>query len=405
MKISTRCVHSDQSADPYGAVSPPIYQTATFRQPTATEFAEYDYTRSGNPTRALVERQLAELEEGAYACAFGSGMAAITALTRLVDQGEEIIAGDDLYGGTVRMLEKILPRQGIAVRYVDTTDLRAVQAALTPQTRLVLIETPSNPLLRISDIRGLAEIARPAGVRLAVDNSMLSPCLQRPLTFGADLVIHSATKFLCGHSDVTAGAVITNDPALHERIAFQQNAEGAGLSPFESWLLLRGMKTLALRVERQNDSARKVAEFLELCGQVEKVYYPGFRKHPGRKIHRRQADGDGAVVTFTGIVREESHGRMVRALVYEVYGAMAQRQVESLATEARSRWPISDVAIVHRTGTLSVGDVSVVIAVAAPHRAEAFDACEWLIDELKRSVPIWKKEVYTDGESWVEDRP
>ncbi len=312
MKISTRCVHSDQSADPYGAVSPPIYQTATFRQPTATEFAEYDYTRSGNPTRALVERQLAELEEGAYACAFGSGMAAITALTRLVDQGEEIIAGDDLYGGTVRMLEKILPRQGIAVRYVDTTDLRAVQAALTPQTRLVLIETPSNPLLRISDIRGLAEIARPAGVRLAVDNSMLSPCLQRPLTFGADLVIHSATKFLCGHSDVTAGAVITNDPALHERIAFQQNAEGAGLSPFESWLLLRGMKTLALRVERQNDSARKVAEFLELCGQVEKVYYPGFRKHPGRKIHRRQADGDGAVVTFT-TGDEEFSKRIVEA--------------------------------------------------------------------------------------------
>lgn len=312
LKISTRCVHSDQSADPYGAVSPPIYQTATFRQPTATEFAEYDYTRSGNPTRALVERQLAELEEGAYACAFGSGMAAITALTRLVDQGEEIIAGDDLYGGTVRMLEKILPRQGIAVRYVDTTDLRAVQAALTPQTRLVLIETPSNPLLRISDIRGLAEIARPAGVRLAVDNSMLSPCLQRPLTFGADLVIHSATKFLCGHSDVTAGAVITNDPALHERIAFQQNAEGAGLSPFESWLLLRGMKTLALRVERQNDSARKVAEFLELCGQVEKVYYPGFRKHPGRKIHRRQADGDGAVVTFT-TGDEEFSKRIVEA--------------------------------------------------------------------------------------------
>ena len=312
MKISTRCVQSDQSTDPYGAIVPPIYQTATFRQPTASEFGEYDYTRSGNPTRALVERQLAQLEEGAYACAFASGMAAITALTRLAEQGEEIIAGDDLYGGTIRLLEKILPRQGITVHYVDTTDLGAVQAALTPQTRLILIETPSNPLLRISDIRGLAEIARNQRVLLAVDNSMLSPCLQRPLTLGADLVIHSATKFLCGHSDVTAGAVVANDPALHERIAFQQNAEGAGLSPFESWLLLRGMKTLALRVERQNDSGRKVAQFLELSGKVKKVYHPGFKNHPGREIHRSQADGDGAVVTFT-TGDEEFSKRIVEA--------------------------------------------------------------------------------------------
>jgi cystathionine beta-lyase len=312
MKHSTRCVHSTDLADPYGAIAPPIYQTATFRQPTATEFGEYDYTRSGNPTRALLERQLAELEEGAYACAFASGMAAITALTRLVEQGEEIIAGDDLYGGTVRLLEKILPRQGIAVRYVDTTDLSAVQAALTPQTRLILIETPSNPLLRISDIRGLAEIAHAERVLLAVDNSMLSPCLQRPLILGAHLVIHSATKFLCGHSDVTAGAVIANDPALHARIAFQQNAEGAGLSPFESWLLFRGMKTLALRVERQNDSALKVAQFLELSGKAKKVYHPGFKNHPGHQIHRSQADGDGAVVTFT-TGDEEFSKRIVEA--------------------------------------------------------------------------------------------
>ena len=299
MKISTRCVLTDRLADPYGAIAPPIYQTATFRQPTATEFGEYDYTRSGNPTRALLEQQLAELEEGGYACAFASGMASITALTRLVEQGEEIIAGDDLYGGTIRLLEKILPRQGIAVRYVDTTDLRAVQAALTTKTRLILIETPSNPLLRISDIRGLAAIARTHRVLLAVDNSMLSPCHQRPLTLGADLVLHSATKFLCGHSDVMAGAVITSDLALHERIAFQQNAEGAGLSPFESWLLLRGIKTLAIRVERQNKTALKVAQFLDSSGKVEQVYHPGLMNHPGREIHRSQSDGDGAVVTFT----------------------------------------------------------------------------------------------------------
>ncbi|MGH9904970.1 MAG: trans-sulfuration enzyme family protein, partial [Pyrinomonadaceae bacterium] len=199
----------------------------------------------------------------------------------------------------VRLLEQIRQRQGVGVCYTDTTELDAVRAALTPRTKLILIETPTNPLFRISDIRGLAQLANGAGVILAVDNSMLSPVLQQPLTLGADIVVHSATKFLCGHSDVTAGAVITRDSALHGRIAFQQNAEGAGLSPFESWLLLRGIKTLALRVERQNDSARRVAHFLELHPAVKKVYYPGFKNHPGHEIHRGQSEGDGAVVSFT----------------------------------------------------------------------------------------------------------
>src|SRR6266496_1638670 len=286
MRTSTRCVYFDTSNDPYGAMAPPIYQTATFQQQTASEFGEYDYTRSGNPTRHLLERQLANLEGGKYACAFASGMAAITALCRLVKTGEEIIAGDDLYGGTVRLLDQILPQQGIKVRYVDTSDLCAVANALTAETKLILIETPSNPLLRITDIRQVSKLARAVGALLAVDNSMLSPVLQQPLALGADVVLHSATKFLCGHSDVTAGAVITNDPFVDERISFQQNAEGAGLSPFESWLLLRGMKTLALRVDRQNETARKVAGVLELFLAVKKVYHPGFTNHPGHEIHR-----------------------------------------------------------------------------------------------------------------------
>jgi cystathionine beta-lyase len=299
LKTSTRCVQFAAQDDPHGAVVPPIYQTATFRQPTATEFGEYDYTRSGNPTRNLLEQQLADLEDGRHASAFASGMAAITALTRLVSSGEEIIAGDDLYGGTVRLLELIRQRQGIEVSYVNTTDLSAVSTALTYRTKLVLIETPTNPLFRISNIRELAQLTHEAGALLAVDNSMLSPILQRPLMLGADLVVHSATKFLCGHSDVTAGAVITNNSALHGQIAFQQNAEGAGLSPFDSWLLLRGLKTLDLRVERQNNTARKVAQFLESHEDVDKIYYPGFKKHPGHDIHRGQASGDGAVVSFT----------------------------------------------------------------------------------------------------------
>jgi len=299
MKISTRCVQLDVSEDRYGAMVPPIYQTATFRQPTATEFGEYDYTRSGNPTRTLLERLLAELEGGMHACTFASGMAAITALTRLLNQGDEIIAGDDLYGGTVRLLEQILPRQGIKVRYVDTSDLQAVSSAVRSSTKLILIETPSNPLLRISDIRELAKLAHDIGGLLAVDNSMLSPILQRPLSLGAGVVIHSATKFLCGHSDVTAGALVTNSATLHERIAFQQNAEGAGLSPFESWLLMRGLKTLALRVERQSDSAAKIAQFLSFQPGIKRVYYPGFKSHPGHELHREQAEADGAVVSFT----------------------------------------------------------------------------------------------------------
>lgn len=299
MKTSTQCVHFDSTDDPYCSISPPIYQTATFRQPSADEFGEYDYTRSGNPTRNLVERQIARLEGAEYACAFASGMAAITALTRFVGAGEEILAGDDLYGGTVRLLDQILPRQGISVRYVDVTDIDAVREALNPRVKLILIETPSNPTMRIADIRALAQVAHEAGAMLAVDNSMLSPCFQKPLKLGADVVIHSATKFLCGHSDVTGGALVVNDYDLYRQIAFHQNAEGAGLSPFDSWLLLRGMKTLSLRVERQNESARKVAEFLWRHPAVDRVYYPGLADHPGHEIHRSQSKGDGAVISFT----------------------------------------------------------------------------------------------------------
>jgi len=298
MKNATRCVRLETNGDPYGAISPPIYQTATFRQPNADEFGEYDYTRSGNPTRALLERQLAALEDAEHACAFASGMAAITALTRLVSSGDEIIAGNDLYGGTVRLLEQVLPRQGIGVRYVNTSDIESVVQAITPRTKLILVETPTNPLLKITDIAALAFVAHERSVLLAVDNSMLSPCLQRPLTLGADLVIHSATKFLCGHSDVTAGAVITSNAELHRQIAFYHNAEGSGLAPFESWLLLRGIKTLSLRVERQNESALTIAKYLSRHPAIKSVYYPGLESHPGHEIHSEQAAGGGAVISF-----------------------------------------------------------------------------------------------------------
>ncbi len=302
VKTGTQCVHFDTSEQrfrEFGAISPPIYQTATFRQPMASEFGEYDYTRTANPTRALLERQLAALEGGIRACAFSSGMAAITALTRLLEVGDHILAGNDLYGGTVRLLDQVLSRSGISVSYVDTTDLEEVRASFTERTRLVLIETPTNPLLRICDINALDQLAHSAGAILAVDNTMLSPCFQQPLALGADVVIHSATKFLCGHSDVTAGGLVTIDAQLHRQLAFQQNAEGAGLSPFESWLLLRGIKTLALRVSRQNTSAIMVAHFLSRHPAVKDVYYPGLTNHPDHQLHRAQATGDGAVISFT----------------------------------------------------------------------------------------------------------
>ena len=298
MKSQTLCVLLDED-DRYGAVSTPIYQTATFRQPTATEWGEYDYSRTANPTRTQLEKKLAQLEHGQFAAAFASGMAAITAITRLLGSGDEILASDDLYGGSVRLLEQILPRQGIAVSYVDATDLDAVASTISHRTKLVLIETPTNPLLRISDIAGLADIAHSHDAIVAVDNTMLSPCLQNPLDLGADIVLHSATKFLCGHSDVMAGAVITNNEELHKQIAFLQNAEGSALSPFDSWLLLRGIKTLSLRVERQTENALKVAQFLTARPDVKEVYYPGLENHPGHELHVQQSTGGGSVISFT----------------------------------------------------------------------------------------------------------
>jgi cystathionine beta-lyase len=299
VKLATRLVHCRDEKDPYRAVAPPLYQTATFHQPGAGDHGEYDYTRSGNPTRTLVEEQLAALEGGSAAFAYASGMAAIAALTRLVPAGGEVVAGADLYGGTVRLLSQVAPRQGIGVRYVDATDPAEVAAALGPHTRLLLVESPGNPLLAIADLAALGALARARGVLLAVDNSLLSPVLQRPLELGADLVVASTTKFLGGHSDTTGGVVVTSDPALAAELAFQQNAEGTGLSPFDCWLLLRGLKTLPLRVERQCATALALATRLAAHPGIERVHYPGLPQHPGHAVHRRQATGDGAVLSFT----------------------------------------------------------------------------------------------------------
>lgn len=314
MNIRTQLVSFDSCpGDPFRPVATPIYQTATFDQDSALEFGKFDYSRSGNPTREVLETQIARLEGGGRAFAFASGLAAIAAVTRLVNPGEEIVAGDDLYGGTYRLLSKLLEPRGVIVKYADLADPGAARAAIGPRTKLVHAESLTNPLQRVCDVRALAAIAHGHGALLSIDATALSPYLQRPLELGADFSIHSATKYLCGHSDVSAGTVAVRDAGLAERLNLVQNGEGAGLGPFESYLLLRGMKTLALRVDAQQSSARKVAAFLRGHDAVKKVFFVGLEDHAGHALHGSQARGPGAVVSFTTGSLERSR-RIVESL-------------------------------------------------------------------------------------------
>jgi cystathionine beta-lyase len=272
--------------------------TATFEQEEADQFGRYDYSRSGNPTRTVLEEQVASLENADRAFCFASGMAAISAVTRLLSTGDEILAGDDLYGGAYRLFSKILNRTGIGVKYSDACDLERFAAQITPKTKLLYVESPTNPLLRIVDIRALAGLAHRHGALLCVDNSAMSPYLQNPLDLGADIVVHSATKYLCGHSDVTAGVVAVRRPDVAEQIYFLQNGEGSALGPFDCYLLLRGIKTLKLRFDAQQANALKIAKHLVAHPAVKRVYFPGLENHLGHDLHMKQARGAGALISF-----------------------------------------------------------------------------------------------------------
>jgi cysteine-S-conjugate beta-lyase len=299
MKFASQLVNFNPCpSDPFKPVATPIYQTATFEQEHADQFGRYDYSRSGNPTRTVLEEQLAQLENAERAFAFASGLAAISSVTRLLSAGDEILACDDLYGGTYRLFSKILHRTGVKVRYADACDLPRFATAITPETRLLYAETPTNPLLRICDIRALANLAHDHGALLCVDNSAMSPYLQNPLDLGADIVVHSATKYLCGHSDVTAGVVAVRSPEVAEQIYFLQNGEGSALGPFDSYLLLRSIKTLKLRLDCQQSSARRIAERLNAHPAVQRIYYPGLPGHAGHELHAQQARGGGALISF-----------------------------------------------------------------------------------------------------------
>lgn len=297
--LATRSVqigvgHDDQT----GGISFPIYPSATYRHPGVGQSTGYDYTRSGNPTREVLENAFAELEGGARGLAFASGMAALTTLFLHFSSGDQLLVSEDLYGGTYRVLEEVFAKFGIHTVYVDTADSAAVEAAMTAQTKALLVETPGNPLLGIADIRALSELCKARGLLFVVDNTFLTPALQRPLELGADVVVHSATKYLGGHSDLCAGVLVAKDEALGERLYFLQNSTGAILPPQDCWLLIRSLKTLPLRMERHSASALKVAHWLQHQPQVTKVYYPGLPEHPGYDLSRQQASGFGGMLSF-----------------------------------------------------------------------------------------------------------
>ncbi len=299
LHIETLAIHAGQTPDPTtGAVMTPIYQTSTFVQNGVGDHKGYEYARTGNPTRTALESCLAALEGAQHGLCFASGMAAIDTLLRLIKPGQHVLAGNDVYGGTYRLFVRVLSEYGLHFDFVEMSDLDGVRAAIRPNTRLVWLETPTNPLLQIADIAALAEIAHAAGAQLAVDNTFASPYLQQPMGLGADFVIHSTTKYIGGHSDVVGGAIVTNDTAAYERLKFLQNAIGAVPGPLDCFLTLRGLKTLPLRMERHSANAQRIAEFLADHPGVKQVLYPGLDDHPGHRVAQKQMRLYGGMISF-----------------------------------------------------------------------------------------------------------
>jgi cystathionine beta-lyase len=298
-KLDTQIIHNIPVDALTGAISVPIYQTSTFVQEAPGVNKGFDYSRSNNPTRQAAENLVATLEEGDAGFAFASGLAAVDAVLKLLKSGDEIVACDDIYGGSFRIFTHIYEKFGITVKYVDTTNVQNIIDAVTEKTKFVWVETPTNPTLKISDIRAIAAIAKTVDALLVVDNTFASPILQQPLTIGADIIIHSATKYLGGHSDIIAGVVVTKTPELSEKIKFIQNSSGAVLGPFDSWLLIRGIETLALRVEKHASNAQKVANFLNTQSFIGNLYYPGLESHHNHHIAKKQQSAFGSVISFS----------------------------------------------------------------------------------------------------------
>ena len=300
MKFNTKVIHAGIHPDPAtGAIMTPIYQTSTYVQEEIGIHKGFEYSRTGNPTRAALESNLAALESGKYGACFGSGLAAIDCVIKMLNPGDEVISTNDLYGGSYRIFKTIFEKYGIHFHFVDMVDVQNISNKINDKTKLIWIETPTNPMMNIIDVKSIVEIAKTKRIKVAVDNTFATPYLQRPLELGADIVMHSVTKYLGGHSDVVMGALVTNDESLAEEIYRIQNSSGAVCGPMDSFLVLRGVKTLHLRVQRHCENGEKVAHFLHNNPQVDQVYWPGFKTHPNHEVAKEQMNGFGGMISFT----------------------------------------------------------------------------------------------------------
>ncbi len=380
MDLETLCIHGDDTVyEGTGSVSVPIYQTATFAHPGVGQSTGYDYTRVQNPTREHLENTVAALERGADALAFASGMAAISLLMELFKPGDHILASDDLYGGSIRLFRTISEKNGISCELCDTGDLNTLEQLIRPNTRAVFIETPTNPMMHVTDIAAVAALTQPRGILLIVDNTFLTPYFQQPLALGADIVTHSGTKYFGGHNDTLSGFLVVKDSSLSERLRFLYKTVGPCLSPFDSFLITRGIKTLAVRMERQQENAQTVASWLLAQSGVKHVYYAGLESHPGYEISRRQATGFGAMISFS--VKSASLARRVLEQVKLIKYAESLGGVESLITypmlqthadvpeEERIRKGIDDCLLRLSVGLESAKDIIADLAQAMEEEA------------------------------------
>ncbi|WP_126428443.1 bifunctional cystathionine gamma-lyase/homocysteine desulfhydrase [Brevibacillus marinus] len=368
MRLKTKLIHAGLEGDPQtGAVVFPIHQVSTYKQEGIGKHKGFEYSRTGNPTRHALETYIAELEGGSRGLAFASGMAALSTILSLFNKGDHLVVGDDVYGGTYRVISRVFTRLGLEVTFVDTSELAAVKQAMQANTRAIVLETPTNPLLKVSDIAAVAEIAKERGALLIVDNTFMTPYWQNPLALGADIVYHSATKYLGGHSDVVAGLVVTKDPQLGEELHFLQNAIGAILGPQDSWLLLRGMKTLGIRMEEHEANARQLAQWLAARSDIKRVNYPGLPNHPGHELAKRQARGFGGMISFdvgSGERAEQVLGKVKYFTLAESLGAVeslisvpARMTHASIPQERREALGITDGLIRISVGIEDVQDL------------------------------------------------
>jgi len=368
MNLHSEIVHIGVCTDEKtGAISTPIYQTATFRHPALGQSTGFDYSRSQNPTRKILEDGIAKLEGGTLGLAFASGMAAVTAVLMVYKTGDHLVVVEDCYGGTYRVINKVFSNFGLTVTFVDGSHLDEVTQAITPATKAILMETPTNPLMKIVDIRAIVKLAQLHGIHTIIDNTFLTPYFQRPLELGADVVIHSGSKYLSGHNDLVCGLVVANNPELGERIRYVQNSTGGVLSPSDSWLLIRSIKTLALRLEKHNANAQVVAEWLQNHPRVVNVYYPGLAQHPGKTVHDSQASGYGGMLSF--VVDDAKLVGEVLSRVQLIRFAESLGGVESLITlpavqthadvpvDVRARLGISDCLLRLSVGIEHVDDI------------------------------------------------